>query len=658
MYITDSSAGTKKKKHETYLISNFTSEDIYKLLEEVSADENESDSEFDDENLRTEILVPQPTEANPVPHFSQSEPGTSSSFFPSSPPIYQTLTPVILSFPSESVQIETESPDIPDIPPPVTLSEVSQHLLSTSVSDYDTPEPFESESPQPLDSQSHSRAIPATSTSLPPWSSTAPQLPKISFSGSHKLMCDPQGHDPIDFFNLYFTDDFLQLVVRETNAFAEALFLRGATERSRITDWKELDLAELKIFLGIVFLMGIIKLNRINDYWNTGEMFSFHYISSRMSRDRFLNIRQAFHLARNPVAGDPIVDPLYKIRPLLDHFHQRTEDVVYPNKELCIDESMSPWRGRISFRQYIPQKRHKYGIKLYMLTEPNGLIHRFLIYAGSRDPDVSGQGHTAKVVHKLVNDFKGSGHSLYMDRYYNSVPLARELKDQKVLLSGTLRSDRKETPREIVTAKLKKGEMVQRWSPEGISVCKWKDKREVLMISSEHSGEMINTSNRRNENITKPEVVVYYNKNMGGVDRVDQLLSYYSSDHRSLKWYKKLSFHIMEMMMLNSYFLYRSFSNVTKRVDLYHFRIQIISTLCGPRRLPFVRPRSPLLMNRTHYATQHPPAGNSTRKKQQRCKSCQKKTTWYCPDCEGCPGVCQAKECFLAFHEKNGFQLI
>ena len=76
-------------------------------------------------------------------------------------------------------------------------------------------------------------------------------------------------------------------------------------------------------------------------------------------------------------------------------------------------------RGRISFRQYIPQKRHKDGIKLYMLSEPNGLMHRFLIYAASQDPEVSGQGHAAKVVHKLVNDFKGSSHSLYMDNYCN-----------------------------------------------------------------------------------------------------------------------------------------------------------------------------------------------------------------------------------------------
>jgi len=40
------------------------------------------------------------------------------------------------------------------------------------------------------------------------------------------------------------------------------------------------------------------------------------------------------------------------------------------------------WRGRLVFRQYIKNKRHKYGVKLYMLTEPTGLARKVLIYSG------------------------------------------------------------------------------------------------------------------------------------------------------------------------------------------------------------------------------------------------------------------------------------
>lgn len=32
------------------------------------------------------------------------------------------------------------------------------------------------------------------------------------------------------------------------------------------------------------------------------------------------------------------------------------------------------WRGRLRFRQYIKGKRHKYGVKLYTLTEHQGFL--------------------------------------------------------------------------------------------------------------------------------------------------------------------------------------------------------------------------------------------------------------------------------------------
>ncbi|XP_026465869.1 abscisic acid and environmental stress-inducible protein-like, partial [Ctenocephalides felis] len=42
---------------------------------------------------------------------------------------------------------------------------------------------------------------------------------------------------------------------------------------------------------------------------------------------------------------------------------------------------MVPWRGRLGFRQYIPGKRHKYGVKLYKLCLSEGYTHNIEIYA-------------------------------------------------------------------------------------------------------------------------------------------------------------------------------------------------------------------------------------------------------------------------------------
>ncbi|KAF6210263.1 hypothetical protein GE061_013367 [Apolygus lucorum] len=251
---------------------------------------------------------------------------------------------------------------------------------------------------------------------------------------------------------------------------------------------------------------------------------------------------------------------------------------------------MAPWRGRISFRQYLPLKKHKYGFKLNMLTEPDSLIHRFLIYAGAADPDVSGEGHASKVVYKLMTALLGEGRAIYMDNFYNSVELASSLLDQQTYVTGTLRPNRKNNPRDLAACKLKRGESTQRWSQQGINVTKWKDKREVWTISSEFSGDMVTVSARRGT-AQKPSVVVEYNKRMGGIDQVDQNLSYYTAPHRSIKWYKKLGLHLIELIHMldltvsNAWLLYRR-QNPQSSKTLKQFIKAVADSLAKMNRTP------------------------------------------------------------------------
>lgn len=72
--------------------------------------------------------------------------------------------------------------------------------------------------------------------------------------------------------------------------------------------------------------------------------------------------------------------------------------IYYPDKELSLDEAMVLWRGRLLIRQYIKGKCHKYGVKFYMLLEPNGLNLKFPIYSGKTDQILSGKDHAIKVV--------------------------------------------------------------------------------------------------------------------------------------------------------------------------------------------------------------------------------------------------------------------
>ena len=72
---------------------------------------------------------------------------------------------------------------------------------------------------------------------------------------------------------------------------------------------------------------------------------------------------------------------------------------------------------------------------------------------------------------------------------------------------------------------------------------KWMDKRPVIMLTTIHSDDVINTETRsrraegRIEKVEKPVAVAEYNKFMGGVYTADQFLSYYGFSHRTVRWW-------------------------------------------------------------------------------------------------------------------------
>lgn len=200
------------------------------------------------------------------------------------------------------------------------------------------------------------------------------------------------------------------------------------------------------------------------------------------------------------------INRLNKIEPFSTYFNNKMSDIYEPDVNLSLDESMGLFRGRLIFRQYIKNKRHKYGIKLYMLTEPGDLVHKIIIYSGQGHDTSTDLNRTEYVVIKLLEGRDSCGRSLYMDNYYNSVKLAHILLKKGTFITGTLRANRKGNPKEITT-KLKVGECIGKFTNEGICVMKWRDRREVLAISSEHSNELIEVSNRRGEQKLKPVAI-------------------------------------------------------------------------------------------------------------------------------------------------------
>ena len=81
-----------------------------------------------------------------------------------------------------------------------------------------------------------------------------------------------------------------------------------------------------------------------------------------------------------------------------------------------------------------------------------------------------------------------------------------------------------------------------------------------LMLSSVHSVNEVEIGynhHRTGHPITKPEIVHEYNKFMGAVDRYNQMVAYSCFRWRSMKWWKKVFFHLFSWTILNAYILHK-----------------------------------------------------------------------------------------------------
>ena len=84
-----------------------------------------------------------------------------------------------------------------------------------------------------------------------------------------------------------------------------------------------------------------------------------------------------------------------------------------------------------------------------------------------------------------------------------------------------------------------------------------KEKKTVIMLSTTCSAAMTVLTPHSIRPVSKPAVVDCYSHFMNGVDIADQHAVYYSFIRKTVKWWKKIVFWLIEMSMVNSYILYK-----------------------------------------------------------------------------------------------------
>ena len=120
----------------------------------------------------------------------------------------------------------------------------------------------------------------------------------------------------------------------------------------------------------------------------------------------------------------------------------------------------------------------------------------------------------------------------------------------------------------------------------------------------------------------KRVVVDDYNNNMIGVDRLDQMMSYYSFKRKSVKWWQKVFFWVLEVMFVNAYILYTKNTSSPRKLTSREFRREIVVSLCSdmPARHVSTRHRHDMTLERLQ--GQHFPEKVTKRRD---CRICSKR---------------------------------
>lgn len=340
-----------------------------------------------------------------------------------------------------------------------------------------------------------------------------------------------------------------------------------------------------------------------------------------------------------------------------------------PERDVSVDESLLLFKGRLSWKQYMPLKRARFGIKSFLLCESSsGYIWNSVIYTGKEtNIEISSEeaatfGMATKVVLKLLEPLLDKGYCVTTDNFYTSPELVDFLLKRSTDIYGTTRATRKDLPPGFAKAKLKKGEMVAFQRGKCLAV-QWMDKKLVTVLSTVHSAEMARFIDKMGKGTLKPEVILDYNHTMGGVDRADQMLASYSVPRKRKKIsYKKIFQHLLDEATYNSFVLYQKgggrASHLEYRLRLIDEIITKYSPNTGTKKKG--RPGRPLNAKRfgeRHFPSHIPP----TEKKQEptrRCVVCymkrdvngkniRKETRTWCRWCE--KALC-AVPCFERYH--------
>lgn len=195
------------------------------------------------------------------------------------------------------------------------------------------------------------------------------------------------------------------------------------------------------------------------------------------------------------------------------------------------------FRGPCRFRQYIPSKPNRYGIKLFAMSDAKYFYTVTMeVYLGTQPEGPYKVGNSAQeIVGRLIKPIDKSERNVTTDNWYTSIPLANHLLAHNITMVGTLCKNKKEIPPAFLPNKNKAEKSTVFGFTKSTTLLSYtpKKSKSVLLLSTMHHDGTIDVESGNDK---KPEILTFYNRTKGGVDTTDKLCATYDVGRRRRRW--------------------------------------------------------------------------------------------------------------------------
>ncbi|TKS65156.1 PiggyBac transposable element-derived protein 4 [Collichthys lucidus] len=248
-----------------------------------------------------------------------------------------------------------------------------------------------------------------------------------------------------------------------------------------------------------------------------------------------------------------VTDKLAAIREVWDKWVERLPYLYNPGPDVTVDEQLVPFRGRCPFRQYMPSKPAKYGIKAWVACDTkSSYAWKMQVYTGKPTSGCPEKNQGMRVVLDVTEGLRG--HNVTCDNFFTSYELGQQLLKRKITMVGTVRKNKPELPPALLASKEREVFSSKfAFTPMTTVVSYFpKKNKNVVLMSTLHKDSDISDRGDR-----KPVIILDYNRNKGGVDNLDKVIGTYSCRRMTARWPLVIFHNIIDVSSYNAFVIWR-----------------------------------------------------------------------------------------------------